>query len=275
MQAQVSDALSSKRNTQLSSNTSRSYKQLPLHLHPDKIFTVPENVPQDNTNGCATTPSASAAEYRCYIQKILKRAGIIDNLTPLTLGKWHTPSHPLDPSIFYYLELFHPATAPSASTASVLARRCNRKLIFQLVDELLVDVLRPHLDYKPWVSPVAAGRSNHLALVDELCKKIESFPGADCQVLEDIDFLIDEDLRKSPVNGYFEEEGERLVREIAGEIVERLVCETVADGVRTGRQSGWMSRGELSRDEMPLIGLCGNHPRRQPVCIKWNGSGIS
>ncbi|KAI3471087.1 hypothetical protein Pfo_027750 [Paulownia fortunei] len=230
-QSQVSDALSSKRNTQLCSNASHSYKQLPLQ--PDKIFTVPENVPPDNTNGCATTASAAAAaEYKCYIEKILKRTGIIDKVTPLTLGKWHTPSHPLDPSIFYYLELFHPSAAASGPASAVLSLRCNRKLIFQLVDELLSEILRPHLDFKPWVSPVTG--NEHFALVDELCKKIESFPAANCQVLEDIDSLIDKDLCKSPLNGFFEEEGESLVCEIEGEIVEWLVRETVAMvGVRT------------------------------------------
>ncbi|XP_042048913.1 uncharacterized protein LOC121794698 [Salvia splendens] len=227
-QKQVSDALSSKRNTQLSSDTSRSYKQ------PDKIFaTAPHS-----GNGRAT---ASAEEYRCYIQKILKRSGIIDKLTPLTLGKWHTPSHPLDPSIFYYLELFHPAAAPSAA---VISRRCNRKLIFQLVDEILADILRPHLDYKPWIhkSP-----PDQFSLVDDLCERIGNFPSKDCQVLEDIDLLVEKDLRKTAMNGYFEEEGERLVREVEAEIVERLLIETVADGVRTERQRRWAARDQIPR----------------------------
>ncbi|XP_011101154.1 uncharacterized protein LOC105179248 isoform X1 [Sesamum indicum] len=230
-QSQVSDALSSKRSTQLSSNPSHSYKQ--LHLQPHKISTVPENVLPDKTNGCATTSSAAAwavaAEYKPYIQRILKRTGIIDKVTPLTLGKWHTPSHPLDPSIFYYLELFH----PSAATLAVLSRRCNRKLIFQLVDELLAEILRPHLDFKPWVSPI----TDHLSLADELCKKIESFPAANCQVLEDIDSLIEKDLGKSGLNWFLEEEGESLVCEIEGEIMESLVRETVAMvGVRTAEE---------------------------------------
>ncbi|KAL0452537.1 UNVERIFIED_CONTAM: hypothetical protein Slati_1231800 [Sesamum latifolium] len=229
--SQVSDALSSKRSTQLSSNPSHSYKQ--LHLQPHKISTVQKNVLPDKTNGCATTSSAAAAtvaaEYKSYIQRILKRTGIIDKFTPLTLGKWHTPSHPLDPSIFYYLELFH----PSAATGAVLSRRCNRKLIFQLVDELLAEILRPHLDFKPRVSPITA----HLSSADELCKKIESFPAANCEVLEDIDSLIDKDLGKSGLNGFLAEEGESLVREIEGEIMESLVRETVAMvGVRTAEE---------------------------------------
>ncbi|KAK4436338.1 hypothetical protein Salat_0797500 [Sesamum alatum] len=232
-QSQVSDALSSKRSTQLSSNPSHSYKQ--LHLQPHKISTVPENVLPDKTNGCATTSSATAAavaEYKCYIQRILRRTGIIDKITPLTLGKWHTPSHPLDPSIFHYLELFHP-TAAAAPIAAVLSRRCNRKLIFQLVDELLAEILRPHLDFKPWVAPI----TDHLSLVDELCKKIESFPAANCQVLEDIDSLIYKDLCKPRLNGFLEEEGESLVCEIEGEIMESLVRETVVIfGVRTAEE---------------------------------------
>ncbi|KAK6117580.1 hypothetical protein DH2020_048680 [Rehmannia glutinosa] len=161
-QKQVSDALSSKRNTQLSCNPSHSYNH--------QISTV---LP-DNTNGCATT--SSAAEYKSYVQKILKRAGINDKFTPLTL------------------------------------------------DELLAEILKPHFEFKTWVT-----ENDHFCLADELCKKIESFPAADCRVLEDIDFLIDKDFCKSRFNGFcFEEEGERLVCEIEGEIVESLVRETVA-----------------------------------------------
>lgn len=95
------------------------------------------------------------------------------------------------------------------------------------MDELLADILRPHLDFKPWISPIV-GNIDHFGLADEVCKKIESFPAANCQVLEDIDSLIDKDLCKSRLNGYFEFEGESLVSEIEGEIVEWLVSETVA-----------------------------------------------
>ncbi|KAL8519434.1 hypothetical protein ACS0TY_010391 [Phlomoides rotata] len=246
-----SDSLLSKRNTQLSCHTSRSYTQ--LHNLPGKISTVPENVLPDNANGFAAAP-----EYKSYVNKILKRAGIVDKFTPLTLGKWHTPSHPLDPSIFYYLELFHPAG---------LSRRCNRKLIFQLVDELLADLLRPRLDFKQWGFPIFRN-NDHFGLDDELCKRIESFPAANCKVLEDIDSLVDNDLCKSPLSGCYQAEEERLVCEIEGEIVEWLVCETVSlVGVRTDegrRLDRKVSRGS-SRDEMPLVGVCGNHPRGYEV----------
>ncbi|KAL7147526.1 hypothetical protein ABFS83_06G113400 [Erythranthe nasuta] len=232
-QSQVSDALSSKRNTQLSSNTSRSYNNQQPHYI---ISTLSGEAPPDKTNGCAT----AAAEYTTYVHNILKRTGINDNFTPLALGKWHTPAHPLDPSIYYYLELFHPGGG-----GGVLSRRCNRKLIFQLVDEILAGILRPHLDFKPWVVSPA---DEQPCLIDEICKRIASFPAANCLVLEDVDSLVGGDLcNKWRINdGFFEEEGERLVCEIEGEIVESLVREAVVEmvGVRTAEEP-IMSRGGL------------------------------
>lgn len=255
MQSQVSDALSSKSSTQLSSNPSQSYNQ--LQLQPDKIFTFPEIVLPASTNSCATAlPGGASAEYGNYIQRILKRAGIINKANPLALAKWHTSSHTIDPSIFHYLELFHPGTTNSTAADgcnTILNHLCNRKLIFQLVDELLAEILTPQFNLKQWIP--STGENGHFPLVDELCKKIDSFPAANCLVLEDIDSLIDKDLLKSQLNGFFDEE-ENMVCEIEGEIVDWLVRETVAvmDGHAAEEQTetGRCHVG-LSRCEMPLV----------------------
>ncbi|KAJ6339256.1 hypothetical protein OIU77_007254 [Salix suchowensis] len=64
-----------------------------------------------------------------------------------------------------------------------------------------------------------------------LCKKVSSFPCADCQDLEDIDGLIDKDLpqlMKDQSEIAFGEEGEGIVMEIEKEIVETLVHETAS-----------------------------------------------
>ncbi|KAL3650465.1 hypothetical protein CASFOL_006868 [Castilleja foliolosa] len=241
-QSQVSDALSSKRSIQLSRNPSRSYKQ--MSLRSDQISTV---LP-DNDNGS----TSAAAAYKDYVGKILKRAGIKnDKITPLT--KWRTPSHPLDPSIFYYLELFYPG---AAAHSGELSRRSNRKLIFQLVNELLADILKPHLDFKPWVESNGDG-FDQLSLCDELCQKIGDFPAADCKVLEDIDSLIDRDLCKSKLNGGFEGEREELVCEIEGEIMECLVRETVAAVVGGGRRTEEKRKKKTESRPVPRAGaLC-------------------
>ena len=65
-------------------------------------------------------------------------------------------------------------------------------------------------------------------LINILCYKIQSFPSVDCQVLDDIDALIDKDLPESKVQSEmaFEEEGEGIVREVEKDILDTLIHET-------------------------------------------------
>lgn len=170
-QQQESDTHPSKRNTQLSSSSSHSYK----HYNLTAKF---QEMNRDTCNGA--TISGDGAEFQ-YIQRILKRTGI-DKSTPLSLAKWYSDSHPLDPSIFHHFELFH---LPIFTTPnSTLTLRCNRKLIFQLVDELLVEILKPYFSFKSRQRCQMNGKE----LIDTLCMRIRSFPSANCQVLEDIDW---------------------------------------------------------------------------------------
>ncbi|CAI9774102.1 unnamed protein product [Fraxinus pennsylvanica] len=206
--SQVSDVLSSKKSTQLSSCPSPSYNQETFN---------PENIKQDKRNGA---PTFGDRDYTQYIQKILKRTGIIDNGAPVSLAKWYSASHPLDPSIFHHLELLHP-TVSTPKQSKFLNQRCNRKLIFQLVNELLVEILKPRT--------TRSCRLSGSDLIDRLGEKIQNFPSANCQVLEDIDALIDTDLCKSSSsNGFYEEEeGDTVVSDIDRRILDSLVHETV------------------------------------------------
>ncbi|XP_009618671.2 protein LONGIFOLIA 1-like, partial [Nicotiana tomentosiformis] len=219
--SQESDAHPLKRSTQLSCSSSHSY-----------------NTRLQESNRCngatTTTISSVGREEFQYIQRILKRAGI-DKGTPVSFAKWYSQSHPLDPSIFHHLELFHPSifTVPRSS----LSQRCNRKLIFQLVDELLVEILEPYyinLNPKWLITPkirrLHCRQMCGLELIETLCTRIQSFPSANCQVLEDIDALIDKDLQKRELGtrGAFEEEGESIILEIERDIFELLLHESVA-----------------------------------------------
>jgi len=157
----------------------------------------------------------------------------------VSFTRWFSPSHPLDPSTFYYLEHFTtPASTTTCQARQAMDRRCNRKLLFNLVDEILVDILRPYINVKPWSSSTIFGlctrnfllsHMNGSHLVHMLCTKLRSFPCADCHDLEDIDGLIDKDLpqlMKEQSEIAFGEEGEGIVMEIEKEIVETLIHET-------------------------------------------------
>jgi len=155
----------------------------------------------------------------------------------VSFTRWFSPSHPLNPSAFYYLEHL---TTPSSVTSTwennrTLNRRSNRKLLFNLVDEILVDILRPYINMKPW-SRTSLGmfsqqdRISHMNgshLVQMLCTKLRSFPCADCHDLKDIDGLIDKDLAqlKDHSEIAFGEEGDRIVMEVEKDIMDTLIHE--------------------------------------------------
>lgn len=268
--AHGSDTVSSSKNGPLlSSNTSQvtyckqeANKQTP---------TVQDLITRfNNSNGAG----AGGAAFH-YIARILKRTGI-DKNTPLSFAHWYSPSHPLNPCIFDHLEISFPiptstiavtttTTTTTISIDSLLNHRCNRKLVFQLVDEILVEISKPfYLNFKPWGSSSVPSNRSILGseLIEKICTKIDSFPSADCQVLEDIDALIENDLGGSELKGStaLEEEGEAIVEEIEEEIVESLVHEMAVGVLLFGMGARWGTRADLghvgTRDGI-LFGGCG------------------
>ncbi|XP_022754673.1 uncharacterized protein LOC111302987 [Durio zibethinus] len=238
-QKQVLDAQRPKRSSQFFSCSSQTYnKQEAEHAHVSR-----DNNYGDRCNDATTTTNTTTgdqAEYE-YIARILRRTGM-EKDTPVSFSSWFSPSNPLDPSIFYHLEHFTTcSTAILSNTntnynnnktkSSQLSQRCNRKLLFHLVDEILMGILKPYFNMKPWV--ITFGHDfSHMdgsQLIDTLCSKIRSFPRVDCRVLEDIDALIDRDLPEIKFQSVmaYEEEGEGIVAEIEKDLLEALVHETV------------------------------------------------
>ncbi|CAN8251920.1 unnamed protein product [Cochlearia groenlandica] len=180
-------------------------------------------------NRAYLSQSLAAGELE-YITRTLRRTGI-DRDTPISYAKWFSPSHPLDPSIFYFLEHF---SVTSRNSPENLSLRCNRKLLFHLLDEILADILKPHINLKPWVSryPIRSRRNlKGSELIRELSRRIERFPTADCLVLEDIDDLVAGDLPETAIatESAIEEEREGIVAEIERGILETIVNETTTD----------------------------------------------
>ncbi|XP_010272606.1 PREDICTED: uncharacterized protein LOC104608346 [Nelumbo nucifera] len=244
----VQIAHDSKRCSQLSSGSSRTYeaRQTQTLVHHD-------GKNSGSSNG-------GHAEFE-YVSRILKCTGIDgDTMVPFTRSRWFSPSHPLDPSIFHHLErsfvedpnntltLIRGGNGAVSASSGSLSHRWNRKLLFHVVDEILTEVLRPYLSKKPWLSCVGnrgcSGCSssplikmnqqmvmmNGSQLMDEIWWRIRSFPCANCQVLQDIDALIEKDLPDTNVRTVlpFSEEGESIVFEIERDILDSLVHETAA-----------------------------------------------
>ncbi|MED6160697.1 hypothetical protein PIB30_053835 [Stylosanthes scabra] len=123
------------------------------------------------------------------------------------------------------------------SMTQKLGLRWNWRLMFDLVDEVLMEVLRPTTksDQKSrlWF---LHGRcccyqgTTAEDLMERVWKRIGKFPCMRCEFLEDIDGLIEsEDMEKVKVDveDGLEEEGEKLVAEIEGNIWNTLVHESL------------------------------------------------
>ncbi|KAI4347482.1 hypothetical protein L6164_008292 [Bauhinia variegata] len=241
-QSQESDTQESKCNSQLSSCSRQTYKQ-----EVTCILATRDGIKEDKSAGDSTT-GADAPEFQ-YVTGILSRTGV-EKGTTVSITERLSSCHPLDPSIFYYLE--QNPTSISSSTTMINAQdniftlnnqlvlRCNRRLLFDLVDVILMEILRP---YKSWMGCdlLFCNEIEGSQLIERVYKKIRSFPCANCQALEDIEALIEEDMPKTKLQGAeaLEEEGEGIVAEIENNIWETLVHETVmayCSPVRTGRR---------------------------------------
>lgn len=112
----------------LPSNLNSPYKANDIHI---STTTTTYSV----ANGC----SFSDNDHFDYISRILNQCGI-HSTTPISFGQWYSPNHPIHPSIFNQLEkpLHSPATA-------------RRRMIFELVNEFLVEIVKPYMNQEPWV----------------------------------------------------------------------------------------------------------------------------
>lgn len=223
-------------NPPLSSGTSQKLQKYELQQQPQP------NPPLDDRD--------ERAELR-YVKAILQRIGI-DRDTAISFARWFSPSHPINPTLFSDLEF---SVQPPIS--GLLTRRCNRRLLFHLIDQLLRESLNPHLGLKPWLQKrrmnllsVSWRQKTGEQLLQQLLLRLSCFPSAKCETLEDIDELVGPDLPEFNVarNGSLSEDVEEtesvafeLERQIFDSVVEEAVHELISpDSVLCNR------RGKIS-----------------------------
>lgn len=169
---------------------------------------------ESNSNGSiAAASSEQELEYQ-YITTILNRTGIQrETITNLQHFQWFSSTHPLNPSIFHRLELYPDIKDNKFPQKNQLGPCCNRRLLFDLLDQVLSEIL------------IKSNSHRGLLLLDTVWNRVRSFPRAKCEVLEDIDGLIEMKDVMDKVKE--EEEGERLVADIEGKVLDMLVNETI------------------------------------------------
>ncbi|KFK26795.1 hypothetical protein AALP_AA8G294500 [Arabis alpina] len=151
------------------------------------ISQIDENIPKVD-NVFASSSSSNNTE-QVYIKRVINLAGInTDSLV--------SSATMLDPSIFHKLE--HSGENPSGS----LALRCNRRLLFDLVSEILTETVKKRRKY------------HGSELMDEVCSVVERNSHNLCQIPGEI--------------GSMEEQGEEIIAEIERDFIDELVRETAS-----------------------------------------------
>lgn len=158
---------------------------------------------------------------------------------PSHVAKRYSPSLPIDPIVFHQLEVELPVDE-SRYHSSTMRYRWNRKLLFQLVEELLSDLLnctgrniRPGYHDKCTAIKKSYDLGSGAQLLRKLWRQIDMIPSANCQYLGDIDALVAVDM---PVNNIREltrhpaivDEASELAAEVEREILDELIGETAA-----------------------------------------------
>ncbi|KAK7270810.1 hypothetical protein RJT34_26251 [Clitoria ternatea] len=231
---QVSDTYhqeSKSSSSQLSSCSRQRYKQ-------EGTTTLATQETTTNTviNGASTTGKSQhhyTPEFQ-YITAIITPSTFTKNTEQeATALSFNHQWHPLDPSMFHHLEHSNNDKDRNFPTKNQLGHRWNRRLLFDLVDEVLGEILRPPKGNpkRLWFTEGIFWKQYHEGkniegLIEMVWKRVEEFPCAKCEVLEDIDGLVESE-RIERVNEMMEEEGEGLVAAIEGNIWDTLVHETV------------------------------------------------
>ncbi|XP_010519237.1 PREDICTED: uncharacterized protein LOC104798744 [Tarenaya hassleriana] len=198
------------RNSKALTRHGQTYK------HEENLLQVARTPNLDHTTAIAATSTTTGGTginiEQEYVTRILSYAGIRDTDSPVSSATWSSQPHPLDLSIFRNLE--HLGQHPSGP----LALRCNRRLLFDLANKILVGILnlhtRCHRNY------------NGSELVSKLCSSIASYPRVSFTNSEEIDALFAGKLSSTMK---VEEEAEGIAAEIERDIVETLVDETTSD----------------------------------------------
>ncbi|KAG6551502.1 hypothetical protein Mapa_006925 [Marchantia paleacea] len=101
-----------------------------------------------------------------YVRNLLVASGFTESST-MIIARWNSPLYPLDPCLYDRLEEYYNDVNPVEKESSKIKARgaagaaaptenfdsTNRKLLFDVVNEVIHKLLGPRLSYRPWVQP--------------------------------------------------------------------------------------------------------------------------
>lgn len=166
-----------------------------------------------------------------YVRNVLVASGFTGDRA---FSRWYLPNHPLDPSLFENIE-HHCGYGSEQGKSLSNGSKWERRLLFDCINEVLLDILGPFFNDRPWVRNNKLNLRNMPAgkqLLRETWAAINHYlytQSENCNTLENI---VAKDLAKGGVwmqlQNYVEIVGCDLERAIYGDLIEEAIFDLVS-----------------------------------------------
>eukprot|EP01018_Ginkgo_biloba_P019778 Gb_21932 [translate_table: standard] len=183
-----------------------------------------------------------------YIKNVLVASGFTGDCDVL-FARWHSPSCPLDPSLFEKIEDLYRdgmryetnssdnALAKGGEGCGIEANRSKseRHLLYNCINEVLLEILGPYFNQHPWVrptkmnlQPMASGKQLVEKIWANICHQL--YPQLETQ--HTLENLVAKDLSREVVwmelRDDIEMVGHEIERTIFNDLIEEVLCDLVS-----------------------------------------------
>jgi len=183
-----------------------------------------------------------------YMRTVLVASGFTGDCN-IFFARWHSPSYPLDPCLFeksenLYKDALQPETSCSdnrlakagvASGMKAYRSKSERQLLYNCINEVLLDILGPFFNRRPWTRPskmkfrpVPAGKQLMQEIWAKLCHHLYPPSGTHCTLQN----LGANDLSSEVVWMDLQDDVETLGHEIGrilfNDLIEDVLCDLVS-----------------------------------------------
>ncbi|KAL9267443.1 MADS-box protein AGL42-like protein [Drosera capensis] len=181
------------------------------------------------TTKTSTNTSCTSVTVLKYTTDILNRIGI-DGDTPISLIKWLSSSHPMNTRVLSDFEALCSKGDNSKDTSPDHWSRfnSNKKLLSDLVVEILTDTLTPYTNSNPRGWSCLDQVIHECYVAERVSNRVQSLSLHNCRAVQDIEMLVEKDLaRKNQGWDTSKEEVERITLEIQRDLEDSLLQELV------------------------------------------------
>lgn len=216
------------------------------------LLRFPVSVNKNVGIGSVLLNDISCPKERCadllYLTKVLVASGFVGN-ADMIFAQWHSPSHPLDPSLYEKIEECYRVDMKfqtkeldnelshlcSVYEREVRGRKSEKRLLFCCINEVLLEILGPFFNPRPWVRQskkslchMPVGKQ----LLEETWRKICYYLYPQSEFQYTFENLVAKDLNRETVWLEMQDDIETVGIEVDSLIFNELIEEVVCDLVR-------------------------------------------